>query len=80
VTARPGYDLRARFEKPSHRGSHGSLHRLHLMTPLLANHPLAAGPARTVDILPTVLDALGIRSPAEIDGRSLWPAAPRGEF
>lgn len=79
VTARPGYDLRARFEKPPHRGSHGALHRLHLMTPLLANHPLAAGPARTVDILPTVLDALGVRVPPGIDGRSMWPTASRGE-
>jgi arylsulfatase A-like enzyme len=79
VTAKPGCDLRARFEKPPHRGSHGSLHRLHLMTPLLASHPLAPGPARTVDILPTVLAALGIPAPAGIEGRSLWPAATPGE-
>ncbi len=79
VTARPGCDLRARFEKPPHRGSHGSLHRSHLMTPLLANHPLTPGPARTVDVLPTVLAALGIPAPAGIEGRSLWPAlAPGG--
>lgn len=73
VTARPGYDLRARFEKPPHRGSHGSLHRLHLMTPLVASHRLVDGPVRTVDILPTALDALGIRLPAGINGRSHWP-------
>lgn len=73
VTAKPGYDLRARFEKPPHRGSHGSLHRLHLMTPLLANHPLATRPARTVDILPTALEALGGQVPTGIEGRSLWP-------
>jgi hypothetical protein len=79
VTARPGCDLRARFEKPPHRGSHGSLHRSHLMTPLLANHSLAPEPARTVDILPTVLAALGIPAPAGIEGRSLWPAAAPGE-
>jgi hypothetical protein len=78
VTARPGCDLRARFEKPPHRGSHGSLHRLHLMTPLLASHPLTLGPARTADSLPTVLAALGIQAPAGIEGRSLWPAAAPG--
>ena len=73
VTARPGFDLRARFERPPHRGSHGSLHRLHVRTPLLANRILQPGPARTVDVLPTVLDALGVRVPEGLDGRSLWP-------
>jgi hypothetical protein len=73
VTARPGFDLRARFEKPPHRGSHGALHRRHLMTPLLSNLELAGGPARTVDVLPTMLDALGSDLPVNLDGRSLWP-------
>ena len=75
VTARPGFDLRARFEKPPHRGSHGALHRLHLMTPLLSSVALAGGPARTVDVMPTMLDALGVELPPDIDGRSLWLAA-----
>jgi hypothetical protein len=78
VTARPGHDLRSRFEKPPHRGSHGSLHRDHMMTPLLSNRPLSRGPdaagrARTVDVCPTVLDALGVLVPDGLDGRSLWP-------
>lgn len=75
VTARPGFDLRARFEKPRHAGTHGGLHRLHVRTPLLASHPLRPGPARTVDVLPTLLDALGVAVPAGLDGRSLWPQA-----
>ena len=73
VTARPGFDLRARFEKPPHRGSHGALHRLHVMTPLLSTHPLRSGPVRTADVMPTVLDALGEPVPPGLDGRSLWP-------
>ncbi len=78
VTSRPGFDLRARFEKPPHRGSHGSLHRLHMATPLLASHPLLDGPARTVDALPTLLDALGV-DPPDMDGRSLWGAEGAGQ-
>lgn len=71
VTARRGYDLRARFEKPRHVGSHGSLHRDHMMTPVLSTGPLDRGPHRTVDIYPTILDALGYPLPAGLDGRSL---------
>lgn len=73
VTARPGHDLRSRFEKPPHVGSHGSLHRDHMMTPLLSNRMLAAGPWRTVDVCPTILHALGVPRPPGLDGRSLWP-------
>jgi hypothetical protein len=77
VTAKPGYDLRARFEKPPHVGSHGSLHRDHVMTPLVSNRPLAGGPRRTVDVCPTILDALGVTPPPALDGRSLWGAEGR---
>ena len=74
VTARPGFDLRARFEKPRHAGSHGSLHRDHMMTPLMSSRRLLVRPRRTVDIYPTLLDALGQPIPPGLDGRSLWPA------
>jgi predicted AlkP superfamily pyrophosphatase or phosphodiesterase len=73
VTAKPGFDLRARFEKPPHRGSHGALHWQHMRTPLLASRPLRSGPARTADVMPTVLDALQVAVPEGLDGRSLWP-------
>jgi hypothetical protein len=73
VTARPGHDLRSRFERPPHAGSHGSLHREHMMTPLLSNSPLSGGRWRTVDVCPTILHALGVAAPAGLDGRSLWP-------
>ena len=75
VTARPGFDLRTRFERPRHAGTHGGLHRLHVRTPLLSSHPLSPGPARTVDVLPTLLDALDVPAPPDLDGRSLWPGA-----
>ncbi len=51
VSAAPGYDLRARFERPAHVGSHGSLHRLHMMTPFLVGGG-TAGPTRTVELFP----------------------------
>ncbi len=74
VSATPGHDLRARFEKPAHQGSHGSLHRDHLQTPLLLNRPLPPGPHRTVDLYPTLLQALGLPVPPGLDGRSLLPS------
>ncbi|MFH1131164.1 MAG: hypothetical protein V1754_07500, partial [Pseudomonadota bacterium] len=72
VTAKPGFDLRARFEKPKHVGSHGSLHRLHMAVPFLTNHALVDDPKRTVDLYPTVLSALGLPWTNEVDGISLW--------
>ena len=71
VSARPGYDLRDRFEDPEHRSTHGSLHKSHMVVPLLSSHPLEARPARTVDVFPTVLSLLGEETPAAIDGRAL---------
>ena len=71
ISARPGYDLRDRFEDPVHRSTHGSLHREHMVVPLLSSHPLDRGPARTVDVFPTVLSLLGEAAPEAIDGRAL---------
>jgi hypothetical protein len=68
VSAAPGHDLRARYEKPAHVGSHGSLHRLHMRVPFLLNRPLPPGPIRTVDLFPTVLEALGMDPRSDIDG------------
>lgn len=43
---------------------------------LFASRPLAEGEARIVDVLPTVLDALGVAKPRDLDGRSLWMRRP----
>lgn len=37
VNARPGYDLRDYWEIPEHKGSHGSLHKEHMLVPVFAN-------------------------------------------
>lgn len=77
VMSRPGHDLRLRFEVPRHHASHGSLHRDHLLVPLLINDPeLASGPCRTVDAFPYILEQLGHRSLMEIEGRMLPRIVP----
>lgn len=62
---------------------HGNtLYDEQLRVPLLIKPPAGvgrsarvAGPAGHVDVLPTILDALGVGyDESEIDGRSLWPA------
>jgi len=56
VSAQKGYDLRDFWEIPGHKGSHGSLHREHMLVPLVCNQKLNAPfPARTADIFSTIL-------------------------
>jgi arylsulfatase A-like enzyme/Tfp pilus assembly protein PilF len=45
--------------------------------PLILEPHVVAEPARHIDILPTILDALGAQAPSGIDGRSLLPIAAR---
>lgn len=71
VTAAPGYDLRARHERPHHIGSHGSLHRQHMIVPMLFNKNVSTDIKRTVDIFPTAMTALGRIPPDTIDGQNL---------
>jgi hypothetical protein len=68
ISARPGFDLRLKYEHPEHRGSHGSLHMSHMRVPLMTNVPLELRPARTADVFPTALGLLGYGLPGHIDG------------
>ena len=68
VCARHGFDLRARFEYQPHNGSHGGLHRDHMLVPALTNGRWAQDRMRTVDLFPSILAALGIPIPAGLDG------------
>lgn len=70
VSARPGFDLRDRFESPEHKASHGSLHREHMHVPLVSSVPLVGGALRTVDVFPTILEILGKSFSGTIDGVS----------
>ena len=68
VCARHGFDLRASFEYQPHNGSHGGLHRDHMLVPALTNGRWAKDRMRTVDLFPSILTALGKPIPAGIDG------------
>ena len=69
LSARPGHDLRERHEVPEHKGTHGSLHRDHMLVPLISSVSLR-GPVRSVDIFPTICQQLGIPIHHKIDGIS----------
>ncbi len=71
LSANPGYDLRAKHEKPEHCSSHGALFRDHMIVPIVINTELNKEHIRTVDIFPTILDLLGRPLPENIDGVSL---------
>lgn len=73
VIAEVGWDLRRDWEIPEHRSGHGSLTADHMRC-LVACSRALAGPLRTVDTFPLILDHLGIPLPAGIDG--VLPAAP----
>jgi hypothetical protein len=70
ISARKGYDLRARWEIPEHHSTHGALIPAQMHVPVIISHPIEADYFRTVDVFPTVLTLLG-KTPAEdIDGVS----------
>ena len=73
VTSKIGYDLRDKHEIPEHFSSHGSLHKEHMLVPLLLNTKVKSnGAMRTVDVFPTILKLLGEELPKnDIDGVSL---------
>ena len=70
LSAARDWDFRAKYEPIPHTSSHGALHRDHMLVPLLTNHPISGAPRRTVDVMPSALEALGIPVPSGLDGRS----------
>ena len=78
LSAARDWDFRAKYEPIPHVSSHGALHREHMLVPLLSNRPFAQRPRRTVDVMPSALEALGLEVPAGLDGRSwMQPARKR---
>jgi hypothetical protein len=72
VTAKPGYDLRARYEWPEHHSSHGALCRDQMLVPILANQSVdEAAPIRTADLFPTMAYFLGVQPGKPHYGRNL---------
>jgi hypothetical protein len=70
LSAARGWDFRARYEPIPHASSHGALHREHMLVPLLVNRPVAGIPRRTVDVMPSALELLGVPVPAGLEGSS----------
>jgi hypothetical protein len=70
LSAARGWDFRARFEPIHHVSSHGSLHRDHMLVPLLVNRPVTRTPRRTTDTMPSALLALGLPVPVSVDGQA----------
>jgi len=68
LAAERGVDFRGRWEIPEHRSGHGSLIADHMLVPIAASIPLPDVPVRTVDLMPTMLDALGVPVPDGLDG------------
>lgn len=70
VTAKNGFDLRARHENPEHCSSHGSLFKDHMIVPIAINTKISKNLIRTVDLFPSILELLNYQKPEELDGIS----------
>ena len=70
LAAERGVDFRGPWELPEHRSGHGSLITDHMLVPIASSLPLPAAPVRSVDLMPTMLDALGVPVPDGLDGVS----------
>ena len=68
LAAARGSDFREAWEIPEHRAGHGSLIADHMEVLLAASVPLPDAPVRTVDLMPTMLETLGLPIPAGLDG------------
>src|SRR5690242_9535691 len=63
-----GVDFRGPWELPAHRSGHGSLLSEHMLVPIAASVPLPEASLRTVDLMPTMLEILGVPVPDGLDG------------
>jgi hypothetical protein len=68
VSAKRGFDLRARWELPEHHSTHGALIQPQMYVPVIFSHRVEADHFRTADVFPTVLRLMGKEPPAGIDG------------
>jgi hypothetical protein len=66
LAAAPGADFRGPWEIPEHKAGHGSLIAQHMEVPIAASVALPDAPIRTVDLMPTILERLGIAVPEGI--------------
>jgi len=70
VDAKKGFDLRARFEYPEHKSSHGSLCKEHVQVPFFINTKIKRDKIRTIDVFPSVLKLMGKQYTGLVDGKT----------
>ncbi len=70
LSAAEGWDLRSRYEPVAHVSTHGALLRDQMLVPLLLDGPVTRTPQRTADVMPSVLQALGLPVPPGLDGHA----------
>jgi hypothetical protein len=63
-----GSDFRGPWEIPEHKSGHGSVIADHAEVPILASVPLPDAPLRTADLMPSMLELLGVPVPEGMDG------------
>jgi hypothetical protein len=66
LAAQPGADFRGPWEIPAHQSGHGSLIAEHMEVPIASSVALPEVPIRTVDLMPTVLERLGVTVPSGV--------------
>lgn len=66
LAAAPGADFRGPWEIPEHRAGHGSLIAEHMQVPIASSLALPDAPLRTVDLMPTILELLGVAVPSGV--------------
>jgi len=81
LAAGPGADFRGPWEIPEHTAGHGSLIAEHMEVPIAASRPMPPGPIRTVDLMPAMLEHLGMALPqgTALDGVSFLHLTPASE-
>ena len=70
VSAAPGWDFREKWEPVRHASTHGSLHRDHMLVPLLVSRPVNGSARRTADAMPSALAMLELPPASDLDGAS----------
>jgi hypothetical protein len=71
LSAARNWDFRAKYEPIPHVSSHGALHRDHMLVPLITNRPTHTRPRRTVDVMPSTAQVLGIET-GVVEGQSFF--------
>ena len=72
VSATPGWDFREKWEPVRHASTHGSLHKDHMLVPLLVSRPVSGTARRTADVMPSALAALRLPPANDLDGISFF--------